>query len=168
MTHEAVKRTPFLHLFLFLLFIIPLLFANTERSIAQVSTPYPPTNTPIPLATATPDPSIICLGNDQGEACYQTSQCTGCLPASYTCQGVSVPINDPSDCGTCYCTSATVTPSNCGPWGNCAYDFHAILSAYLSANRAGCPPVCQNKIVSSFLKNPLRIKSIIPAAARPV
>src|SRR6266478_6316916 len=41
-------------------------------------------------------------------------------------------------------------------------------SAYCSANSAGCPPVCQNKIVSFVLKNPVRIKSIIPAAARPV
>lgn len=41
-------------------------------------------------------------------------------------------------------------------------------SRYFSANRAGCPPVCQNKIFSSFLKKPLRIRSIRPAAARPV
>src|SRR5258707_12043956 len=46
--------------------------------------------------------------------------------------------------------------------------FHLNSSAYFSANSAGCPPVCRNKTVSFVLKNPVRIKSIIPAAARPV
>src|SRR5207245_6437201 len=46
--------------------------------------------------------------------------------------------------------------------------FHLNSSANCSANSAGCPPVCQNKTVSCVLKNPVRIKSIIAAAARPV
>ena len=41
-------------------------------------------------------------------------------------------------------------------------------SAYLSANKAGCPPVCQNNTVSSLPNVPLRTRSINPAAARPV
>jgi hypothetical protein len=48
------------------------------------------------------------------------------------------------------------------------YSTYKTLSTYFSANSAGCPPVCQNNTVSSFLKNPLRMRSIIPAAARPV
>src|SRR6266478_1659418 len=55
-----------------------------------------------------------------------------------------------------------------GSWPQLAKDFgKQILFAYLSANNAGCPPVFKNNRFSSFLKNPLRIKSIIPAAARP-
>ena len=39
---------------------------------------------------------------------------------------------------------------------------------YFSANKAGVPPVCQKSTVSLVGKNPCRIRSIIPAAARPV
>jgi hypothetical protein len=70
---------------------------------------YPaPTNTPV----------LTCDGKYQSEPCSQTAQCDGCLPASYTCQGYIPGVK----CGTCYCTSTTVTPANCGPWGNCSYD----------------------------------------------
>src|SRR5438552_6356585 len=48
--------------------------------------------------------------------------------------------------------------------GCCPVLFHQVLFAYSSANSAGCPPVCKNNTGSSFLKNFVRIKSIIPAA----
>src|SRR6266478_7076155 len=38
-------------------------------------------------------------------------------------------------------------------------------SVYWSANSAGSPPVCRNNTLSSLLKKPLRIRSIMPAAA---
>jgi hypothetical protein len=115
MARRVLQRSPVLHILLFILFVFPLLFTNPKRPLAQ--TPYPPTNTPLPTATT----ALTCDGVYQGEPCYQTSQCTGC-PFSYTCQGYVPPGPPSGTCGNCYCTSATVTPANCGPWGNCSYD----------------------------------------------
>lgn len=116
MARRYFRRSPLIHGVLLIIFLLPLLLADPKRPLAQG--PYP-SNTPFPTATT----ALNCNGTDQGQACSQTSQCVGCLsmtpPAgSYTCQGYQPGVK----CGTCYCTSAVVTPGNCGPWGNCNYD----------------------------------------------
>jgi hypothetical protein len=138
MAHTGTGRVGFLKLLLIMLFVLPLLFTHSQRSAAQG--PYP-TSTPVPTA----DPDLTCPGGNQGDTCYQTSQCNcqgqcaqsgvpcygnepvspcifpdWCDVSTGSCQGVSYPVYSTDDCGNCYCTLTNPDESNCSPWGNCS------------------------------------------------
>ncbi len=129
MARDVVKRSPVVHIILFILFLLPLFFVKTQRSIAQ--TPYP-TNTPIPddctLAGGTCSRSCgmltvevpaICT-NPADKCCMPVSQCQWnggfCYAFSYNCAANGKTVipgwscDDPATEKCCVVSTPTPTP----------------------------------------------------------
>ncbi len=106
------------------------------------------------------DFSIVCCNRDAKDL-------TDCLKVGLT---------EINNFGMCFHTIGTLKAIKCKL--EPAYDkflkreLVQTTSMYFSANKAGVPPVCQNKISTfstpSLEKKPCRIRSINPAAARDV